>query len=61
MSRTTDAERGARIALETAQQRVVQPDLFPTTPPATYWQAIVYASLHQLEDAEALRAAIDGR
>ena len=61
MSRPIDTERGARIALDTAQPLARQPDLFPTVPPAEYWQAIVYASLHQLEESAALREAVHGR
>lgn len=61
MSRCMDVQRGAYIALHTASALRDQPDLFPDALPASFWQGIVVAACDQLEECQALRAAVEGR
>lgn len=56
MSRITDTERGARIALAMAEQLGMQPDLLDDALPVEFWDAIADAARLELEDAQALRA-----
>lgn len=58
MSRPTpyDAQGGADIALNTAA--LIQPDLFDAGLPDEFWEAIERAALDQLEECDALRAAL---
>lgn len=58
MSRPTDAQRGAHIALNTAAAALIQPDLFDAGLPVEFWKAIERAALDQLEECDALRAAL---
>ncbi|MBD9368388.1 hypothetical protein [Xanthomonas sp. XNM01] len=57
MSRTTDTERGAHIALETAVCALVQPDLFDAGLPPSFWHAIEMAAHDQLDEVMAYKAA----
>lgn len=57
MSRTTDTERGAHIALEIATHRLVQPDLFDAGLPPSWWHAVEMAAHDQLDECAALRIA----
>ena len=61
MSRVSDVERGARLALQIAAGRRDQPDLFPDSLGPTFWQGIVVAACAQLDDCAAMRAAVEGR
>ena len=58
MSRPTDTERGARIALEICDQQIRQPDLFPGALDAPFWLEIHHAAVAELADAECLRRAV---
>ena len=58
MSRPTDARRGADIALNTAAMALIQPDLFDAGLPVEFWRAIEAAAHDQLEECDALRAAL---
>ncbi|MCD9030373.1 hypothetical protein LDO32_01310 [Luteimonas sp. Y-2-2-4F] len=58
MSRITDTERGARIALAMAEQLGMQPDLYADALPVEFWHAIADAARLELDDQHALRAAI---
>jgi hypothetical protein len=57
VSRPTDAERGARIAYDLADDLASQPDLFGDAPPNEFWLAIRAAATAQLDDCAALVAA----
>lgn len=59
MSRPTDTERGARIAHEFAQLKLIQCDLFPSrrTPPLKFWREIAAIASEQLAECQALREA----
>lgn len=60
MSRPTDTERGARMALEAALI-ALHPDLFPDLmPDAEEWQCIFVAALEQIAECDAYRAALRG-
>ena len=54
MSRSTDTERGARIALE-ASLIALHPDLFPD---CEIWQGIFVAASEQIAECNAYRAAL---
>lgn len=57
MSRPTDAERGAQIALDAALV-ALHPDLFPDLmPDREIWEGIFVAASDQIRECEALRAA----
>ena len=58
MSRPTDAERGARIALEICDEQIRQPDLFPGALDAPFWLEIHHAAVAELHDADLLRLAV---
>lgn len=59
MSRPTDIERGARIALDSAVAAMQQPDLFPESiVPFGDWLDIVIAATDQITECDALRSAI---
>lgn len=58
MSRSTDTERGARIALE-ASLIALHPDLFPDMmPDCEIWQGIFVAASEQIAECNAYRAAL---
>lgn len=61
MSRPTDTERGARIALNLAAAHLMQPDLFGDTMPREFWQVIELAANDQLDECDAYRIACGGR
>lgn len=57
MSRPTDTERGARMALEAASI-ALHPDLFPELmPDVEEWQGIFVAAREQIAECVALREA----
>jgi len=58
MSRPTDMERGARIALGIAQMRCTQPDLFDDQPDVDFWREIAHCAQLEIAAAEYLRAAL---
>lgn len=57
MARTTDTERGARIALALAEPKALQPDLFADAIPADYWHEIASAARDALAECTALKEA----
>lgn len=57
MSRPTDTERGARIALAICDQQL-QPQLFPTDPPAEFWLEIHHAAVATLNECDHMRKAL---
>ena len=61
MSRTTDTERGARMAVEIAYPHVQQRDLFPSTMPTDFWRGILAAASDQLTESKILRDAVVDR
>lgn len=58
MSRTTDVQRGADMALNIAAMAQIQPDLFADAIPGEFWRSIELAALDQLEECDAYRAAV---
>lgn len=60
MSRTTDTERGAWIAFDMAVAQYLQPGLFhdPDALPPEFWRGVQVAAMDQLDECEALRAAV---
>lgn len=60
MSRPTDTERGARIALDCALQHIHQPDLFGDGLPLELWERIRDAAYDQIDESIALSAAQRG-
>lgn len=58
MSRPTDSERGARIALAAAVAKVAQRDLFRTAVEDEIWCGIYHAADEALDEADALREAM---
>lgn len=57
MSRPTDTERGARIALAICDQQL-QPQLFPRELDRAFWLEIHHVAVAELLDADALRQAV---
>jgi hypothetical protein len=57
MSRITDTERGARLALSAAAAALIQPDLFGSVLPVEFWRDIETAANDQLDECDALRDA----
>lgn len=61
MSRLTDTERGARLAVEIAGQALFPPPLFPDLKPtpeqSAFWRSVLEAADYQLAECEALRLA----
>ncbi len=59
MSRPTNTERGARIAYDLAQLKLIQRELFPSrrTPPLKLWREIAAIASEQLAECQALREA----
>ncbi|APP84820.1 hypothetical protein BI317_12265 [Xanthomonas hortorum pv. gardneri] len=59
MSRPTDTERGARIALEFVESKLIQRELFPTrrTPPLKFWRQIKQIAADHLAECKAMREA----
>ena len=57
MSRTTDTERGARLALSICDQQM-QPQLFARDLDAGFWMEIHHAAVAELHEAEMLRRAV---
>ena len=57
MSRITDTERGARIALSVAVQNILQPDLFNDGPSLAFWQQIECAANDALDECAWARQA----
>ncbi|QBG95943.1 hypothetical protein EYC55_11350 [Xanthomonas oryzae] len=59
MSRTTDTERGARIALDYVELKLIQRDLFPTrrAPSLKFWREIKAVVTEHLAECKALREA----
>ena len=57
MARITDTERGARIALDIASARILQPHMFGDRPDYAFWQSVRIAAQEQLIECKALRAA----
>lgn len=59
MSRITDTERGARIALDIAAQNILQPKLFANDGPALeFWQGIECAANDTLDECAWSRQAM---
>lgn len=58
MSRPTDAERGARLALDICDRQIRQPDLFPGALDAGFWLEIHHAAVAELLDVDLLRQAV---
>ncbi|RJN05310.1 hypothetical protein DEG02_021145 [Xanthomonas vasicola] len=59
MARPTDTERGARIALDYVESKLIQRDLFPTrrTPSLKFWREIRSIATEHLAECKALREA----
>lgn len=57
MSRRTDTERGALIALAICDQQL-QPQLFPAVPPASFWLDIHHAAVATLNECDHMRKAL---
>lgn len=57
MSRRTDTERGALIALAICDQQL-QPQLFPTVPDREFWLDIHHAAVAQLNECDHMRKAL---
>lgn len=57
MSRPTDTERGARMALAICDQQL-QPQLFPRELDQSWWLDIHHLAVAELVDAEYLRRAV---
>ncbi|CAN7348063.1 hypothetical protein LJR168_002001 [Pseudoxanthomonas sp. LjRoot168] len=59
MARTTDTERGARIALDIAQTKRIQRDLFPSrrAPSLKFWREVERIATEQIDECRALREA----
>lgn len=59
MARTTDTERGAKIALDVAQTKRIQRDLFPSrrAPSLKFWREIERIAEEQLQECRGLREA----
>ena len=60
MSRPTDTERGANIALHTAINAQMQGELWPGPISAAYWAEIEYQARMQLLDFSLERQALRG-
>lgn len=58
MSRITDTERGARMALDIAHPLATQLGLFGDVPGYEFWDAIEAAAAEQLHECRALREAM---
>ena len=58
MARITDAERGARLALDIAVLARMQPDMFDGGLPDAFWHGIEMAAHDQLDECIALRAVL---
>lgn len=58
MSRITDTERGARLALTIAVENILQPDLFATPGMLAFWQQIECAANDALDECAWSRQAI---
>ncbi|ATS21379.1 MULTISPECIES: hypothetical protein [Xanthomonas] len=63
MARPTDTERGARIALDYVDSKLIQRDLFPTrrAPSLKFWREIKAIATEHLAECKALRDATGGR
>lgn len=59
MARTTDTERGARIALDYVESKLIQRDLFPSrrAPSLKFWREIKQVATYHLAECKALREA----
>ncbi|WP_082336388.1 hypothetical protein [Xanthomonas citri] len=59
MARPTDTERGARIALDYVESKLIQRDLFPSrrAPPLKFWREIKAIATEHLAECKALREA----
>ena len=57
MSRRTDAERGALIALAICDQQL-QPQLFPRDLDAAFWLEIHHQAVAQLDECDRLNHAV---
>lgn len=55
MSRPTDTERGARLAMQISAERLKQPELFGDTLPPAEWGGINLAATLQYLDCLRLR------
>ena len=60
MSRTTDTERGARIAYEFAFDHAIQHELFASDLDPAFWRRVLLAAEVQLDESRAYREALRG-
>lgn len=60
MSRPTDVQRGAYMALDVAVAALIQPDLFDAGLPVEFWREIEAAAHDQLDECDALQAVLNG-
>lgn len=58
MSRRMDVHRGADMALNIAAGALIQPELFADSLPVEFWREIEQAALDQLDECDALQAAL---
>lgn len=60
MSRPTDTERGARLALDIAELKVHQPDLFLDALSVDFWRDIANAAAVTVAECRLLKEAVHG-